>query len=63
MEPSWGVETETFRKIQADIDKITVTFKYPDPYRDLIMTHSKIKESTAKISNKKAKKELKLPET
>ena len=63
VEPSWGIETETFKKIQADIDKITVTFKYPDLYKDFFMTSSKVKNSTVKLSNKKSKKELKLPET
>lgn len=58
MEPNWGLDPEIVKNIQNNIDKLHISFKFPEPYRDL---RENVKESLKK-SVKKSKKNLKLPD-
>lgn len=62
VEPNWGINPEIFKNIYSLVDKLSLSFKFPEPYRDIKDLKEKVRESLKK-SVKKSKKDLKLPET
>lgn len=59
VEANWGLQPEIVKNLKSNIDKLSLSFKFPEPYREM---KEKVKESLKK-SVKKSKKDLKLLET
>jgi hypothetical protein len=62
LEPNWGIDADAFKNIHRAIGKLVVSFKSPEPYRDMADFKERVRESLHNKSTKKSKKDLKLPD-
>ena len=64
------MDVDSFKNIKAAVDRITVNFKFPEPYRNLFETSDRERErdrekdrESVRKSSKKSRKDIRLPET